>query len=248
MFSTDWQTRFIQQSHWTGAIRQYLYPRIGLNRAGRVLEVGCGPGVILADLQQSTPAVIHGLDMRFDFLRLAQSTVPTASLTCGDAFALPYADASFDACLSHFLLLWLPNPLAALAEMRRVTRLGGFISALAEPDYTARIDYPDELAELGQMQAQSLAAQGADPATGRRLLALFKEAGLQEVQSGLLGGEWGRPMDEGFLQSEWSVLEQDLKGRITQEEFFRLRQIDRSAWQQGTRILYVPTFYAWGRV
>ncbi len=244
---SDWQARFRQQTRWTSAVRRYLYPRLGLGHTARVLEVGCGPGAILDDLRQSTTASIQGLDIRFDFLRLAQSTAPTSPLTCGNALTLPYADGSFDVTLCHYLLLWLSNPGQALAEMRRVTRLGGFVAALAEPDYPARIDYPDELAALGRLQSQSLASQGADPSIGKRLLALFQEAGLQEVQAGLVGGEWGQPVNPDFLQSEWAVLEQDLKGHITREEFFRLRQVDRSAWEQGTRILYVPTFYAWGR-
>ncbi len=248
MLPSIWQARFTQQSYWTAAVRRYLYGRLKLDQAARVLEVGCGPGVILNDLRQSTSATVHGLDIRFDFLRLAQSALPACPLVCGDTLSLPYADASFDISICHYLLLWLADPVQALAEMRRVTRPGGFVVALAEPDYTARIDHPDELAVLGEMQAESLAAQGADPGIGQRLLALFQQAGLEEVQAGLLGGEWGRPMDPEFLKSEWSLLEQDLKGRITREEFFRLRQVDLSAWQQGIRILYVPTFYAWGRV
>ncbi len=243
----DWQARFTQQSRWTTEARRYLYQRTGLDRAHRILEVGCGPGVILGDLQSSIPTGVHGLDLRFDFLRLARSSAPTSPLTCGDALALPYADGSFDVCLCHYLLLWLQDPLQGLKEMRRVTRPGGSVVALAEPYYAGRIDYPDELAALGKLQAWALSSQGADPNLGQRLLALFHQAGLRRSRAGLLGGEWGQPVEPGFLESEWSMLEYDLNGRLPAQELALLQRQDEAAWQQGIRILYVPTFYAWGK-
>ncbi len=248
MIPSAWQARFLQQSRWTEEVRRYLYQQIGLERAVRILEVGCGPGVILADLEPSTRAAVHGLDIRLDFLRLGQSLVPDARLTCGDGLALPYADGSFDITLCHFLLLWLDDPLRALAEMHRVTRENGYVVALAEPDYTARIDYPEELSELGKLQAAALASQGANPGLGRRLPALFQAAGLRRVRVGLLGGQWGQPLEPEFMQSEWTVIEHDLQARLPKEELARLRRIDEAAWKQGIRILFVPTFYAWGKV
>jgi len=244
----EWRARFTQQSRWTTEARRYLYQRTGLDRAHRILEVGCGPGVILADLRQSTPASVHGLDLRFDFLRLARAEDPETRLTCGDALALPYAGGSFDVCLCHYLLLWLQDPLQGLEEMRRVTRPGGSVVALAEPYYAGRIDYPDELATLGKLQAWALSSQGANPNLGQRLLALFHQAGLRRVHAGLIGGEWGQALDPGFLESEWSMLEHDLHGQLPAQEMALLHRQDEAAWRQGTRILYVPTFYAWGRV
>jgi hypothetical protein len=47
---------------------------------------------------------------------------------------------------------------------------------------------------------------------------------------------------------EWKVLREDLGSQVSQRELDRYERIDRVAWQAGTRMLFVPTFYAWGKV
>lgn len=240
----DWHARYTQQAGWTAQTRKYLYQKAGLTAASRVLESGCGTGAILADCPAGD---LHGVDWDISNLRIARRVVPRASLSCANALALPYPSASFDVCISHFFLLWVDSALA-LAEMRRVTRPGGFIIALAEPDYGSRIDRPPELAELGRMQGVALKNQGADPLTGRKLASLFVKTGLEQVISGVMGGEWNqRPLDDGWEQ-EWAALESDLAGEVSTEKLIELRRIDAAAWAHGERILFVPTFYAIGRV
>ena len=77
--------------------------------------------------------------------------------------------------------------------MRRVVQPGGWVAALAEPDYGGRIDYPDALAALGWKQAAAVHAQGADIYAGRKLAGWLGQAGLKDIQVGLLGGQWGAP-------------------------------------------------------
>ena len=126
----DWHSRFLQQAAWTRDLRGYLLERAGLTQARRVLEVGCGTGVILSDLV--TSAAIHGLDLEASRLAEARINVPAASLTCGNALALPYPSGIFDITFCHFLLLWVQDPLLALLEMKRLTCQGGAVLALAE--------------------------------------------------------------------------------------------------------------------
>ena len=141
----DWHARFRQQSGWTRELRAYLYQKAGLNKAERVLEVGCGTGAILVELATRKSLHIHGLDI--DPLRLAKAQSHTPALfTCGDALALPYPGNAFDITFCHYLLLWVKDPLHALVEMKRVTCPGGYILAMAEPDYSQRVDKPESLA------------------------------------------------------------------------------------------------------
>jgi hypothetical protein len=135
--------------------------------------------------------------------------------------------------------------------MARVTQPGGVVLALAEPDYGGRIDYPVELGVLGDWQQTSLGQQGANPLIGRKLRAVFHQAGLSDVEAGLLGGQWsGMPSSEE-REIEWRVLEEDIKkiqNLTGTSEVIRLQKLDELAWERGERILFVPTFYAWGRV
>jgi len=243
-----WNTRFQQQAGWTRELRHYLYGLARIASANRILEVGSGTGVITSELHYHTSASIVGLDVDIGRLRFARRKDPRSLYTGGDAGTLPFPDHVFQITLCHFLLLWIPDALSAVREMRRVTRPGGLVLALAEPDYAGRIDHPPVLAELGHLQAQALADQGANPNQGRALGTLFLEAGLQSVQTGILGGQWSIPASADTWEAEWAVLETDLQGMVPPETLDRLRRIDQAAWQHGQRILFVPTFYAMGKV
>jgi ubiquinone/menaquinone biosynthesis C-methylase UbiE len=189
-----------------------------------------------------------GLDINPFYLSFTALTQPDARLILGDAHDLPLAGAYIDVCLCHFFLLWVTDPARVLQEMCRITRPGGVVMALAEPDYGSRIDYPQELSILGEWQRESLLRQGADPLFGRKIRSIFSRSGLVDVEAGVMGGEWiMSSMSEH--ESEWAVLRSDLANDPDKSrKLDDLIDIDAVAWERGDRILYVPTFYAWGRV
>jgi SAM-dependent methyltransferase len=243
----DWHARFLQQAAWTRPLREYLFKRTRLNKARRVLEVGCGTGAILMELA-TRRASVHGLDLEPARLAEARHHAPAAALTCGDALALPYPAAAFDLTFCHFLLLWVHDPLQALREMKRITRRGGFVLALAEPDYDHRVDKPEALAPLGRWQAESLRQQGADPGLGNRLAELFAQAEIPLIESGTLQPRGERPPTARERDLEWAVLEADLAGNVPAEDFQKMKFLDEQAWAAGERVLYVPTHFALGQV
>lgn len=240
----DWHARYLQQAGWTASLRAYLFQKAHLDEAQRVLDLGCGTGALLVDFPARP--LVHGLDLSLPAVIQAKKHAPGAALVCADGFSLPYAPASFDVVFCHFVLLWVSDPLQVVAKMRRVTRPGGVVLALAEPDYGGRIDYPDELAPLGRWQAEALRQQGANPEIGRQLAGIFIRAGLTQVETGVMGGEWHAPAPAAEL--EWEVLAADLAGKILPADLQKLKSRDELAWQTGERILFVPTFYASGRV
>ena len=144
----NWHARYLQQAAWTRDLRTYLFDKAGLKSARRVLEVGCGTGAILRELE--TPASVLGLDLNPAALTQALVNAPAASLTHANGLAIPFPDYSFDIVYCHYYLLWARDPLQAVLEMKRVTKRGGHILALAEPDYYARVDKPDALRPLGE--------------------------------------------------------------------------------------------------
>ncbi len=241
----NWHTRYLQQAGWTRDLRAYLFGKIQPSQGQRVLEVGCGTGAILASLD--SPASLHGLDISCEALEAARVHADRARLVRGDAHSLPYPRQTFDITYCHYLLLWVAHPEQAIAEMKRVTKTKGFVLALAEPDYTARLDGPEKLVELGRLQNESLRKQGAQIDLGARLADLFFRAGLHILETGRIQNrsETTAVKEE---QQEWEVLESDLARVSPPDEIRRWKSLDRKAREQGRRQMFVPTYFAWGQV
>ena len=245
----EWHQRYLLQTRWTRELTNYLFQKARITTSDSILEVGCGTGAVLHELVKPSLSNWFGLDINLGYLFYARENQPQYKFIAGDAHLLPFGDNSFDVCLCHFLLLWLTAPSIALQEMRRVTRSGGVVMALAEPDYGGRIDYPDELSVIGKWQTDSLLQQGADPLIGRKLRTLFAASGLNQIEAGVLGGEWKTASPGTEQESEWAVIRSDLAQEPEKlSRLDKLYRIDQQAQEHNERILFVPTFYAWGRV
>ena len=242
----QWHQRFTQQATWTRQLRSYLYTQAGIESNCRVLEVGCGTGALAADFSDRELVTYIGLDVDFSRLFFAQSSNGNSQFLSANAYGLPFENDSFDFVISHYLMLWLSDPMSALREMVRVVRSSGAVLALAEPDYSSRIDEPPSLIPLGNAQTNALMQQGANPMIGRSLPRLFNQAGLTSIRFGSPGfqSNTGRLPDGQDL--EWQMLEHDLSGSLSSLELSRYQALDRQAWLDGSRVLWVPTFYAIG--
>jgi SAM-dependent methyltransferase len=248
MFSKrDWDEQFSQQAGWTSQVRHYIFDKVSLSSARSILDIGCGTGIIENELIACNSIKVTALDVQIDRLKFARER-SDANWICGDAFSLPFADRSFDISLCHYLLLWLKDPISALSEMKRITRPGGYILLLAEPDYAHRIDFPEELDILGKLQSDALREQGANPALGPSIAGLLDQAGIEVIETGLSGGQWNPVVSSRDSVLEWKILENDLSVNTDMDQLQRLKQIDQSARKAGTRILFVPVFYAIGRI
>jgi demethylmenaquinone methyltransferase/2-methoxy-6-polyprenyl-1,4-benzoquinol methylase len=90
----------------------------------RVLDVGAGTGASTAGLISAGGYAV-GVDLSLGMLAAGRRTRPELPLLAGDALALPFAGASFDAVTISFALRNVAEPVAALRELHRVTRPGG---------------------------------------------------------------------------------------------------------------------------
>jgi SAM-dependent methyltransferase len=243
----NWHARFTQQASWTSPLRNYLFQKADLENASLVLEVGCGTGAILSDLPKLTNTSIHGVDIDYTRLQEANTHIPSVNFINGNAMALPYPARFFEICFCHFLLLWVGEPVQVLREMGRVTRIGGDILVMAEPDYSQRMDSPQEMARLGELQTRSLRIQGADQTIGSRLPSLFSQAGINLMEIGTLQKFAPEALKAEDWELEWKVLESDLAGLLPVSEIASLKQIDLESRLKGQRTMYVPTHYAWGQ-
>jgi SAM-dependent methyltransferase len=243
----EWHRRFEFQAGWTSEVRDFLFSSFEITPASKILEVGCGTGAVLSSLKSQAPARFFGIDVDYERVKFASSAVPGASFAASDGLQLPFPSRVFHGAFCQFLLLWTHDPLAILQEMTRTVMPGGFVAALAEPDYSARIDHPASLAELGRLQRQALRNQGADTEMGRQLAGLFS-LGLANIQTGILGARRQLPDPMGDFESEWAVLESDLSSLLPAGRLAEYKTADIIARKSGERVLFVPTFYAVGRV
>jgi demethylmenaquinone methyltransferase/2-methoxy-6-polyprenyl-1,4-benzoquinol methylase len=106
------------------AWRRATRAALALAPAERVLDVGAGTGVSTAELAQDGGYAV-GADLSLGMLAAGRRARPSVPLLAGDALALPFPDACFDAVTSSFALRNVVDPDAALRELRRVTRPGG---------------------------------------------------------------------------------------------------------------------------
>ncbi|MPZ25768.1 MAG: demethylmenaquinone methyltransferase [Micromonosporaceae bacterium] len=105
---------------WRRATRHALAVQPG----ERVLDVGAGTGVSTVELAAGGGYAV-GVDISLGMLAAGRLARPELPLLAGDALALPFADAAFDAVTISFALRNTADPVAALRELRRVTRPGG---------------------------------------------------------------------------------------------------------------------------
>ncbi|MFI5102106.1 MAG: class I SAM-dependent methyltransferase [Terriglobales bacterium] len=97
----------------------------------RWLDVCCGSGVLTeAIVDRFAPAWVAGVDASAQQIRFARAhrDRPAVSFETGDAMALPFDEASFDAIVCGLGLNYVPEPERALQEMRRMAVPGGVIA------------------------------------------------------------------------------------------------------------------------
>ena len=240
----DWHTQFLRQARWTQATRSQLYRRANLLRAERVLDVGCGTGVLTQELAHRSRGEVIGLDRDPAVLAFARSHAPGVRFEQGNLFDLPYPDRHFDVVCCHFVLLWVADPDRAMREMARVTREGGSVLVCAEPDYGARIDWPE--LPLAQWQVEGLRRQGADPLIGRKLRELLAAAKLFG-DVGVLSSLWDSVALRENFEPEWAWIARDVGSFVSSEDLERARALAQAAVEAGTRLVYLPIFYALAR-
>jgi len=125
----------------------------GVQEADRVLDVGCGTGVLAraAVERVSRTGGVAGVDPNDGMLAVARRLSPDVTWKNGVAERLPYPEASFDRVVSQFALMFFTDRPAALAEMARVLAPGGSLAIAtwasldASPGYAAMVELLGEL-------------------------------------------------------------------------------------------------------
>ncbi len=181
----------VLRSHrWRTAANSCAYLLPHLRPGMEVLDVGCGPATITADLAATVApgGRVLGIDRAADVVEAARSELgatPGLDLAAGDAYATGLPDAAFDVVHAHQVLQHLTDPVRALGEWRRVLRPGGLL-AVRDSDYAAFAWAPRDprLDRWMALYHEVTAANRAEADAGRFLGGWVRAAGFGEVRVG----------------------------------------------------------------
>lgn len=241
-----WSFRYNQQARWTKPTRDFIVDQISISKASSILEIGCGSSAILNDLQVRS-ANLFGIDIDYNTLLHNKNKTLTTKVINGDAYFLPIKNNFFDLTFCHYLLLWLSNPVACLHEMSRVTKRTGWICCFAEPDYLSRIDAPQMIEKIGELQNESLIRQGVNLKTGRNLVDWLMSINLTNIHWGIIGSHQNISEKKIPDDHEIEVMLKDFSWLSNSQEVSNLMEEEKKAQKDGNRVLFIPTFYAFGQ-
>jgi arsenite methyltransferase len=199
---------------------------LALRPGERVLDVGSGPGLLVAEMAQAVGPAGHvtGLDVSDAMLALGQrrcvdlTGAGRASFIKADATALPFADAAFDVAVSTQVYEYVADLPTALAELHRVLRPGGR-TLILDTDWDSIVWHATDAKQMGRLLA-AWTERFADPYLPRTLARRLRDAGFQVDRRDvlvLLNPEYDPntySVANGEIMADFAVT----RGRLTRDE------------------------------
>ncbi|TVL92961.1 methyltransferase domain-containing protein [Streptomyces sp. SAJ15] len=216
-------TAVYTHGHHASVLRSHTW-RTAANSAGyllgelrpglSVLDIGCGPGTISADLAERVAprGRVTAVDSAPDVLEHARAHAEGRGLPAdalrvavADVLALGFPDDSFDVVHAHQVLQHVSDPVRALREMRRVCRPGGVVAA-RDADYAAMTWYPRPpgLDTWQELYGRVARAGGGEPDAGRRLLSWALAAGLTGATASASVWCYANPEERAWWSGLWA--------------------------------------------
>jgi SAM-dependent methyltransferase len=163
---------------------------LALGTGDRLLEVGCGGGLLLRDAL-ARGAEATGIDHSEDMVKLARERAPGAEVLLAEAERLPFADESFTAVAMSVVFFFFERPGVVLAEAKRVLGPAGRLAIYTTgPELRGTPAAPEPMASLGQFHSDEELAALAGAAG-------FAEVTVQNRDGGqLLTAELGSARDQ----------------------------------------------------
>lgn len=191
-----------------------------------VLDCGCGPGGISVTLASLVPqGRVVGIDIEDSQLDMGRQEaqrggIGNVEFHHASVYALPFADATFDAVLAHAFLYHLAEPMKALRELWRVLKPGGLIG-LRDSDAEGDVYHPvhEDLDRFWKLAGRIIDRNGGDARFGRKQRQLLREAGFRNTIGSASCDTFGTPSMTAGFSRYWAevFLEQHRRLILTEQ-------------------------------
>jgi ubiquinone/menaquinone biosynthesis C-methylase UbiE len=227
---------------------------LGIAPGERILEIGCGSGVVLRDLARRVApgGRAVGLDPSPAMLTVARELAAAAGLAElvelheGDARSLPFADGAFDAVLAVTALVHIPDVERTVAEMVRVARRGGRVGVFDRDNDTYFISHPDR-ALTRRIIAAGSEHTLVNPWIARQAPLMLQAHGLRDVRVRAFVSLEQDPA--GFYATSaserWPPIAVQV-GAITEDERLRWMEQLRAVQASGGFLAGLTHLFTWG--
>ena len=211
-----------------------------------ILDIGCGPGTITADLATLVPqGSVIGIDLGPGVIEEARSMAAKRSLKnisfeVGDAHELGFPDQNFDVVHAHQVLQHISDPVHALRGWKRLIKPGGIL-ACREGDYGSSATYypaNQDIAEFQNVYQKAARARSGEPNGGRHLVAWARAAGIDRPNITATASVWcfSTPEELAYWSNQWigRLTQSSLRDNFINDGFADAKDIDRyiKAWRE----------------
>jgi SAM-dependent methyltransferase len=175
--SADAYTRFM--GRYSEPLAARFADLAGIRNGQRVLDVGCGPGALTAELVRRVGAdAVSAADPSTSFVAATRERLPGVDVRQAAAEALPFPGDAFDAALAQLVVHFMSDPVQGLAEMARVTRPGGTVAACVWDHAGGRGPLGEFWRAVGELDPAAHDESHLPGAREGHLAELFAQAGL----------------------------------------------------------------------
>jgi SAM-dependent methyltransferase len=179
--SADAYDRFM--GRYSAPLSPQLADLAGVAAGQRALDVGCGSGMLTAELAARLgPGSVVAIDPSERFVEDVRGRFPGVDVRQGVAEELPFGDGEFDAALAQLVVHFMRDPLAGLREMARVTRPGGAVAASVWDMAGGRAPISPFWRAAVAVDPSARSETAVVGGRAGHLQALFAEAGLEDVR------------------------------------------------------------------
>lgn len=238
----QFETQMKRQACWLQDLRTQLLRKANLRIRTKILDVGCGSGIITKELSDRSHNTVIGVDNNPDRIERLKKKFPEIDFIHADALNLPFENNLFDLIVTSQLWLWIKDIKKFAGEIKRLLKPNGVYISLSEFDHAARVDFPIELEFKKQLFIDSLIADGADPFVARKLRSLFTENNLNTSWGAFCSMFDDRQLEEDF-DKDWEYIKTFKEYISSKNKLDQLYEIEKTAIENKIRFVFMPVFW-----